>query len=257
VALPTDLPSSERFDVRGYARTASGSLREGSDLEAIGHSPIERETSEALAALRLLERSTMRRLRSLLVTPTHKDARVTAFLVTWSYEKFWIADALAAVLGPPPKPRRASPPARIAERLRPIALAVSTNLIGPSITGAHLATAYADTLLLESLYTRLAGSTDNAELARLLERIAEITGRHREFFGSDARRVLAASPSARRLARRSLRTARLPLGSDRIPAAQLRTLLAPARRGARELDSAVSALPGLRGLVPIDRATRR
>jgi hypothetical protein len=257
VTQPTNHPSKERFDVRGYTRTASGSLREGCDLEAITRSPVEPDTEQALAALRLLERSTMRRLRSLLVTPTHKDARVTAFLVTWSYEKFWIADALAAVIGPPPKARRASLPARVAERLQPIAQAISTNLIGPSITGAHLATAYADTLLLESLYTRLAGSTGNTELARLLERIAEITGRHREFFGSDARRVLAGSASARRLARRSLRTARLPLGSDRIPAAQLRVLLAPARRGARDLDSAVSALPGLRGLAPIDRATRR
>ena len=40
----------------------------------------------------------MAHLRNVLVTPTHKDARVTAFLVTWAYEKFWIADALPAIV---------------------------------------------------------------------------------------------------------------------------------------------------------------
>ena len=40
----------------------------------------------------------MEHLRNLLVTATHKDARVTAFLVTWAFEKFWMADAIDAVL---------------------------------------------------------------------------------------------------------------------------------------------------------------
>lgn len=40
----------------------------------------------------------MSSLRNVLVTPLPKDARVTAFLVTWAFEKFWIADALQLVL---------------------------------------------------------------------------------------------------------------------------------------------------------------
>ena len=40
----------------------------------------------------------MQHLRTVLVTPTHKDARITAFLTTWAFEKYWIADALSAIL---------------------------------------------------------------------------------------------------------------------------------------------------------------
>src|ERR1700733_9226559 len=86
------------FDVRAFARSAAGNHRDELDLASYVDRPLSPETLRALAYLRDIERATMSHLRGLLVTATHKDARVTAFLTTWAFEKFWIADALDAVV---------------------------------------------------------------------------------------------------------------------------------------------------------------
>src|SRR5688500_15777566 len=99
----TRSPSTEpaepaEFDVRAFARTAHGSLRDDLDLDAVAAAPLPPDVVAALGALAVLEGATMAHLRNVLVTNTHKDARVTAFLVTWAFEKFWIADALRAIV---------------------------------------------------------------------------------------------------------------------------------------------------------------
>src|SRR6188508_1002386 len=86
------------FDIREFTRTARGSHRGELQLDEIRESGLGADAIRLLRLLRDLERTTMQRMRNLLVTATHKDARVTAFLTTWAYEKFWIADALDAVL---------------------------------------------------------------------------------------------------------------------------------------------------------------
>ena len=64
------------------------------------HSPkrLAADVRGELAMLAVLEAATMAHLRNVLVTHTHKDARVTAFLVTWAFEKFSIADALRGIV---------------------------------------------------------------------------------------------------------------------------------------------------------------
>ncbi len=96
-----------RFDVREYARTARGNHREQLDLETYAEHPLSADILHLLRYLRELEAGTMDHLRNVLVTATHKDARVTAFLVTWAFEKFWIAEALGAVLTANGSPVRA------------------------------------------------------------------------------------------------------------------------------------------------------
>src|SRR6185295_18427049 len=86
------------FDVREFARTARGSHRAELDLSELAKSPLPADAARLIRILRDLERATMQRMRNLLVTATHKDARVTAFLTTWAFERFWIADALDYVL---------------------------------------------------------------------------------------------------------------------------------------------------------------
>jgi hypothetical protein len=87
-----------RFDVRGFARTAQGNHRETLRLDEFSTAPLSADSIRSVRYLARLESGTMEQLRNLLVTATHKDARITAFLVTWAFEKFWIADALDAVL---------------------------------------------------------------------------------------------------------------------------------------------------------------
>jgi hypothetical protein len=93
-----DVSQRTRFNVREFARTARGNHREGLELAEYATTPLSEESLNVVRILGRLESATMERLRNLLVTATHKDARVTAFLVTWAFEKFWIADALDAVL---------------------------------------------------------------------------------------------------------------------------------------------------------------
>ena len=100
-----DVGQRMRFDVREFARTAHGNHRETLELAEYATSPLSADSLHAVRYLGRLESATMEHLRNLLVTATHKDARVTAFLVTWAFEKFWIADALDAVLEANGQPR--------------------------------------------------------------------------------------------------------------------------------------------------------
>ena len=129
------------FSVREFARTAHGSHRASLDLDAYRDAPLDPATVELVDLLARLEHGALAYLRSVLVTPTHKDARVTAFLVTWAYEKYWVADALEQVVAAHPAPAptgRAVPRLRrarlaLAERIEPITESVVANLIGDDV----------------------------------------------------------------------------------------------------------------------------
>lgn len=144
-------PASSRgpapdFDVRAYARTAVGNLREGLDLSRYEATPLSAQTLRALSVLEVVERSTMLHLRNVLVTPTHKDARITAFLTTWAFEKYWVADAIAAVLSAHAEvPVAKKRPAvvrffrELAERFAPIRESLVANQIGIDVIAVHMA----------------------------------------------------------------------------------------------------------------------
>src|SRR5690625_1617938 len=95
------------FDVRAYARTATRVDRSVVDVDAFRARPLEPGAVRALTYLRAVERSTIKHLRDVLVTPSHTDPEVTAFLTTWAYEEYWFGDAVTAILeahaepGPP------------------------------------------------------------------------------------------------------------------------------------------------------------
>src|ERR1700712_1478556 len=163
-----DLPpgitlESGDFDVREFARTAEGSHRGQLDLDAITTSGLGTDAIRLLRLLRDLERSTMQRMRNVLVTATHKDARVTAFLTTWAYEKFWLADALDAVLQATGDDLHSSAPAgglRDAglgrrERRGPVMRAIQGNIDGPQIVSAHVTTGLVDEWITQAAYRRL------------------------------------------------------------------------------------------------------
>ncbi len=151
------------FDVREFARTAQGSFRAELDLAAINAQSLGADALRLLRMLRDLERSTMQRMRNLLVTATHKDARVTAFLTTWAYEKFWIADALDAVLEAGDNEHAADEStgstrrthSERAERRGPVRRAIAANFAGPQIVAAHVTTGLVDEWITQAAYRRL------------------------------------------------------------------------------------------------------
>ncbi len=256
------------FSVREFARTARGSHRSELDLRAYADAPLPPETVEVVDLLSHLERGALAYLRSVLVTPTHSDARVTAFLVTWAYEKYWVADALELIVaahpGYAPAPTAGVPwlqRARrtLAERVEPITESVVANLIGEDVIAVHMSAGAIDEWLSDAAYERLAERSTHEVFTRTITRLLEVKRRHGEFFATEAHDRLAASPKAGRLARRRLGRTTWPLGSQTEPPALLARLLGdvvPASDLAA-IDARANALPGLTGLDPVARSAAR
>ena len=263
--VPVD--SDGDFDVREFARTAVGTHRPGIDLAVFESAPLRATTVQALAYLREVERATLSYLRNVLVTPTHKDARVTAFLTTWAFEKYWISDALGAVTeahGIDPRDQLDHAPTRaffreIVERATPIVESFRANAIGPDVVGVHLTTVAVDDRLGEAAYRNLAAADPHPQLVSMVERILGIKRRHLVFVEKDATDRLSRSKRARSLARRTLSRLDWPIGArdlrpDATAAFFDHVIDAPT---ASELDARIDRLPGLAGLDVITQARRR
>jgi hypothetical protein len=244
------------FDVREFARTARGNLRSELDLSELAKAPLPADAVRLIRILRDLERSTMQRMRNLLVTATHKDARVTAFLTTWAFERFWIADALDFVLetageslGNPDTGRARKPLAERAERRGPIRRAVAAGFAGPQLVAAHVTAGLVDEWVTGAAYRRLSSAA--ASLRPIVELVLSIKERHIRFLSEEAERRLAASPRAQRLTRRELTRSPWPIGSLESPAADRSFYESfvfgtpEGRAEAGRIASLVAALPGI------------
>ena len=264
------VPGAE-FSVRGYARSARGSHRAHLGLEAYAAAPLAPSVVATVALLSRLERSALRYLRSVLVTPTHADARMTAFLVTWAYEKYWLADALELVAAAQPAqsvpgPARAPLGFRLrqgwhglAERVEPIRESVVANLIGDDVIAVHCITGALDEWITQAAYHRLAETAGHAHLEATLARLLAVKQRHGEFFSGQARDRLDASPRARSVARRRVGRTAFPLGTLDEPPATVAGLLGgllPAADVAA-LDKRLDGYPGLAGLHTVTRVAER
>ncbi|WP_378146011.1 hypothetical protein ACFJGV_00535 [Cnuibacter sp. UC19_7] len=255
------------FDVREFARTAVGTYRSSLDLDSFQERRLSALSVQMLSYLREVERATLSYLRNVLVTPTHKDARVTAFLTTWAFEKFWISDALGAVAeahGVDPRDQLDHARGRavlreIVERATPIVESFRANAIGPDVVGVHLATVAIDDRLSEAAYRNIAAADPHPELLSLVERILAVKRRHLVFVEKDADDRLARSRRARSLARRALSRLDWPIGARDLRPESTATFFdsvvdAPT---AAELDARVDLLPGLKGLGLITHARVR
>ncbi len=254
-----ELGQRTRFDVREFTRTAHGNHRGSLQLDEYSATPLNAESVRMVRYLGRLEGATMEHLRNLLVTATHKDARVTAFLVTWAFEKFWIADALDAVLeanGLPrfqevPEGKRRYRRAEAADRRGPIRRAVSAIRLGVPIIAVHTTMGLIDEWITRAAYLRLAAQSKSAALASTITMILDVKKRHAEFFDDESRRRLSESARAVKLTRKTLVTMSWPIGAvDR--AAEDRSFFetyvfggAEGVESASEIESRVAGLPGL------------
>jgi hypothetical protein len=210
-----------RFDVRQYARTARGNHRDSLQLEEFAETPLSPKTLQLIRYLARLESATMEHLRNLLVTATHKDARVTAFLVSWAFEKFWIADALDAVLEANSvgkareveegKPRHAF--AESSERRGPIRRAVEAFGYGASVVGVHTTTGLIDDWVMADAYVQTSATGNSKALTAVIDLILDVKRRHTEFFLDESRRRLAESPRTVKQARQALPKIVWPIGA--------------------------------------------
>lgn len=208
------------FDIREFTRTAQGSFRSELDLASYESEPLSAQELEFLRYAARLEAATMEHLRNLLVTATHKDARVTAFLVTWAFEKFWMADALDAVLEahglprtrtvPEGAPRRSADEA--IQRSGPIRRALAAVGLGTPIVAVHMTVGLIDEWILRAAYDHLRETTTSSALRDTIDRIQIIKTRHEAFFADETDWRLRDSKAAVRRARAALLTAAWPIG---------------------------------------------
>lgn len=248
------------FDVREFARTARGNHRGEMDLSALRSADVPEEAAGLIRVLRDLESSTMHRMRNLLVTATHKDARVTAFLTTWAFEKFWIADALTAVLeatghaveSPDGAPRKTL--SERVDRRGPVIRAIAGNIAGPKLVSAHVTIGLIDEWVTTAAYRRL-GELATA-LQAVVAMIIDVKDRHIRFLLEETQRRLGESARARRITAKTVKQTAWPVGATERSAGDrtlLETLVFGGQQGAaraRELADRVAALPGLAPVAP-------
>ncbi|RFA23611.1 hypothetical protein [Subtercola boreus] len=263
---------TDDFDIREYTRTAAGSHEKTLPLEAFAEHPLSNRTLMALDYLRDLEDFTMHHMRDVLVTPSHKDARLTAFLATWAYEKFWIADAFDRILNAHPdftpaairsRPRVIRFAREAIDRVSPIVTALRSNLIGEDFISIHVTRGYIDELVSRVTYSQLALHDPNPALEEVLNGFQLLRDRHLHFFAGESLRRLEESVSARTLTRSSLKRSWAPTGTHEQPIQETRLMMtnlfsdAEGHAGIARIDSVVDSLPGLRGLAVMSRAARR
>jgi len=247
------------FDMREFTLTAQGTLRPELDLTPFEASPLADDDLRLVRHLGRLEAATMEHLRNLLVTATHKDARVTAFLVTWAFEKFWLADALDAVLEAHGRPRlrddeegpRRHAVSEAAERRGPITRALEAINKGVPIVAEHMTTGLVDEWVLGEAYDVLDSRAANPALSAVLDRVRAVKRRHERFFDLEAHWRLEDSARAVKQTRASLAKAVWPIGAIERADSE-RTFFDAAVWGGAEghlradsVGDRVAALPGL------------
>lgn len=200
------------FDVLRYAAEAQGSLR--AQLVGVGED-LAPDVRDLLEYLRGRFSGTTSWLRLVLVTHTHKEARVTAFLAAWAYESHWAADALAALLGDTPMEGvNLSAPSRARDRIAPLAEAVIANVHGEALVAAQMAERVVDTAVLDRMLS-VAADIASGGVGEDLERLRHVLLRQQLFFRETATARLSRSTRARRLTRTRLAARAWPIGADR------------------------------------------
>lgn len=264
---PHEAVPAQGFSVREYARTAVGSHRGTMDLSPFADNPLRPDTLRALRYLAVVESGTMGHLRNVLVTATHKDARVTAFLGTWAFEKFWIADALAQVVDAHPLIELPVParPSRVGsffgelrERARPITGSIRANRLGEAMIAVHMTVGTIDEWVTQAAFGRVAEQSGSPALTGILDALVAVKARQLEFFEAQARDRLASHEATRAVVARQLRSARWPVGAEAAAASETEffysSLFGPAPATVEAIDSRISTLPGQEGLTLMTRA---
>jgi len=253
--------------VREYARTASGNHRDEIDLGAFADFPLRSDTLRALRFVAAVESATMGHLRNVLVTATHKDARVTAFLGTWAFEKFWIADALQSIIDAHPDVALATPKQRsrvaaffgeIRERVRPITGSIRANRLGEDMIAVHMTLGTIDEWMTQAALTRIVELDPNPALEAIVDRLLRVQERQLEFFEAQARDRLVAADHTRVVVARQIAGAQWPIGAEAEAKSETdffySYLFASAPGTAAGIDAKISTLPGQEGLPLISRA---
>ncbi|MDI1288363.1 MAG: ferritin-like domain-containing protein [bacterium] len=256
------------FDIDDYTETSEGVTWEDLDFEAFKTNPLPEQTLRSLRYMCDVEYHTVCYLRDLLVTPSHKERDVAAFMTMWNREEFWHGEALAHVLGMHGitvdfDQLKAS---RIKlgwkDKLGPLKQSVLGNLVGMDFVAVHMTWGAANEWSAVAAYRRLAKLEGHPTLAPLLQRIAQQETRHVAFYASQARERLERSKTAQKLTRFALEKAWEPVGTSISAPSEVKHVMAHLFSGedgmdeVRRIDANLAKLPGMAGLTIVENSLR-
>lgn len=260
VALDNMSTPAPDFDVRKYADEAQASYRDELALSSYADHPLTPETLRALRYLHVVERGTMTHLRSVLVTATHKDSRVTAFLITWAFEKYWIADALDQIIRAHDGADADRAPFRTPVE-RTIRESIVANIVGLPMIAVHTSLGTVDEWLMQAAYRRVSELDPHPQLAATVSHILETKSRQREFFEAQARHRLAESTRAQKVTRRRLAKTPWPIGARAEPRANTEFffsyLFSSSPETLPQIDALIDSLAGQANLNLMTRAAAK
>ena len=254
------------FDIDKYSETSVSVNWSDLDFTEFERNPLPEATLRALRYMCDVEYHTVCYLRDLLVTPSHEEDDVSAFMTMWNREEFWHGEALAAVLGAHgitvdfDELKATRMKLGWKDRMDPVKQSIMGNIVGKDFIAVHMTWGAANEWSAVAAYNRMAELEKHPVLAVLLKRIAKQEARHVAFYTTQARERLARSRKARVIARFALGKAWGPVGSTIEDASEVTHVfghLFGSEEGLREirkLDDHISKLPGLAGLTIVENA---
>jgi rubrerythrin len=257
------------FDIDRYTATSTSVAWGDLDFDAFDRDPLPESTLRSLRYMCDIEYHTVCYLRDLLVTPSHKEADVSAFMTMWNREEFWHGEALAAVLAKHgvtvdfDQLKATRLKLGWKDRLDPIKQSMLGNVVGKDFIAVHMIWGATNEWSAVAAYNRLADLQDHPVLAELLRRIAKQEARHVAFYATQARERLAKSKKAQVLARLALKYAWGPVGSsvmdpDEVTHVMGHLFAGPdGLREIRKLDEHVQRMPGLEGLTIVETSMKK
>jgi rubrerythrin len=257
------------FDIDKFTSTSVNVNWSDLDFDEFRTNPLPPSTLRALRYMCDIEYHTVCYLRDLLVTPSHKEEEVSAFMTMWNREEFWHGEALAAVLAAHDitvdfdelKATRLKLGWK--DRLDPVKQSLMGNIIGKDFIAVHMIWGAANEWSAVAAYNRLADLENHPVLAELLRRIAKQEARHVAFYATQARDRLAKSKKAQVLARFALSKAWGPVGSSVMEPDDVTHVMGhlfageEGMREIRKLDEHISRMPGLQGLTIVETSMKK
>lgn len=248
------------FNIEKYTTTSESVAWQDLDFDDFATTPLPENTLRSLRYMCDIEYHTVCYLRDMLVTPSHRDGDVTAFMTMWNREEFWHGEALAAVLAAHgitvdfDELKATRLKLGWKDRLDPVKQSLLGNIVGSDFIAVHMIWGAANEWSAIAAYTRLADLEGHPVLAELLKRIAKQEARHVAFYATQARERLAKSVRAQKLARFALNKFWGPVGSSVMEEPEVYHVmnhLLGGEEGAKEaakIDEHIARMPGLAGL---------